>query len=195
MLIFITGVGCVGKSTVGEKLAVLLNVSFFDLDKEIEKYFRISLERMQNNFLTVYSFRKEASKALKSIIANNEGRDCVIALPPSGLMEGYWREVKKAKGVTLALTDDPENILKRIVFYDIESRPIQRTLTDKEKRYYLGEIKKDITYFGKSYKRAAITVDIKGCNPDEAAHKVKSALESALQKVGVTNTAAAGDLI
>ncbi len=182
MRAFITGVSCIGKTTIGEKLAALLDISFFDLDKEIEKYFGTSIERLQNNFLTIYSFRQEASKALKSILLKNESSNCVIVLPPSGLMDNYWRVVKKAKGMIIVLTDTPENILERITFYDIDSRQIQKHLTEKEKRLYLKEIKKDITYFGRTYKRADITVDIKGCNPDEAAHRVKSALESALQK-------------
>lgn len=39
MRVFITGVGCVGKTTVGQKLATLLGCPFFDLDAEIESYF------------------------------------------------------------------------------------------------------------------------------------------------------------
>ena len=82
MLVFITGVSCVGKTTIGVKLAALLSVSFFDLDEEIEKYFRTSIERLQKKFLTIYSFRQEASKALKSIIAKNN--DCIIGLQIKG---------------------------------------------------------------------------------------------------------------
>ena len=32
MRIFLTGVSCVGKSTIGERLAGLLGIAFFDLD-------------------------------------------------------------------------------------------------------------------------------------------------------------------
>ena len=167
MRIFLTGVSCVGKTTIGVKLAALMNCPFFDLDMEIENYFGTSIERLQNKFLTMYSFRQEASKALKHLLSKETSEHCVIALPPSGLRDNYWRVVKKAKGIILVLTDSPENILDRTTFYDIDSRLIEKHLTDKEKRLYLKEIKKDITYFRRFYSRADITVDIKNfdlCN-------------------------------
>jgi hypothetical protein len=42
MRIFLTGVGCVGKTTIGINLAELLDVNFFDLDDEIEMFFNTS---------------------------------------------------------------------------------------------------------------------------------------------------------
>jgi adenylate kinase family enzyme len=59
MRIFLTGVGCVGKTTIGKKLAELLDVNFFDLDDEIERFFNTSIERLQKKFLTILSFRNE----------------------------------------------------------------------------------------------------------------------------------------
>jgi shikimate kinase len=134
MRVFITGVGCVGKTTVGEKLAALLGCPFFDLDAEIETYFGTSIERIQKRFLTAYSYRKEASKALKQVLSQEDSRNCVIALPPSGLMDAYWRTVKKANATTVVLEDTPENILRRITFYDIGSKPIEKNLSEKEKQ-------------------------------------------------------------
>ncbi|MDL1986145.1 MAG: hypothetical protein LWX08_00575 [Deltaproteobacteria bacterium] len=42
---------------------------------------------------------------------------------------------------------------------------------------YLREIKKDITYFRTSYQRANLQVDISGLYQDQAARKVKEAVE------------------
>jgi shikimate kinase len=150
MRVFLTGVSCIGKTTIGAKLAALLGYPFFDLDDEIERFFGISIERLQNKFLMMHSYREEASKALVHILTRADSEDSIIALPPSGLMGGFWRVVKKAKGTVIVLTDEPENILQRISFYDIDSRPIHKHLTEKEKRLYLREIKKDITYFRKT---------------------------------------------
>ena len=50
MRIFLTGVGCVGKATIGKKMGRLLGVRFFDLDNEIESFFETSIERLQNRF-------------------------------------------------------------------------------------------------------------------------------------------------
>lgn len=177
MRIFLTGVGCVGKTTIGKKMAELLGVRFFDLDNEVESFFDTSIERLQNRFITIHSFRNEAAKALVHLLSRPESRDCVIALSPSGLMGGYLRAIKKANGTTVVVTDKPENILARIRFYDIDSRPIEKKLTPKEKKLYLRGIKKDITYFRTSYQRATLQVDISALNADQAARKVKEAIE------------------
>ena len=40
-----------------------------------------------------------------------------------------------------------------------------------------GEIKKDITYFNRAYKRADISVHLSGLGPEQAAKKVKEMLD------------------
>lgn len=180
MRIFLAGVGCVGKTTIGAKVAELSVDCFFDLDQEIENFFKIIIERLQNKFLTIYSYQIEAAKALVHVLNRPESKNSVIALPPSGLMGGFWRVVKKTTGTKIVLTDKPENILKRIQFYDIDSYPIEKQLTEKEKRWHLKDIKKDITYFRKSFDRADFQVDICGLDVVEAAAKVRKVAESFL---------------
>ena len=128
MRIFLAGISCVGKTTIGAELAALLQCSFFDLDAEIESYFSTPIEHLQDKHLSKLSFRKEASKALKHILDQQASLISVIALRPSGLMDSYWRLVKKSKGIVVVLTDDAENILNRIVFFDKDSKPIQKNL-------------------------------------------------------------------
>jgi shikimate kinase len=177
MRVFITGVSCVGKTTIGSILASRLGYRFFDLDLEIERFFKTSIERLRNRFITGDSFRNEAARALMHVLGHPESRNCVIALPPSGLMGRYLRVLKRAGGTIIVLTDKAENILNRITFYDLDSRPIEKQLTEKEKRLYLREIKKDITYYRTSYDRAGFRVDISGLGPDAAAERVQQALE------------------
>jgi shikimate kinase len=172
MRIFLTGVSCVGKTAIGKKVAELLGIKFFDLDQEIERFFQTSIERLQNRFLTVHSFRNEAAKALVHLLNGPDSGKSVIALPPSGLMGGYLRAITKVKGIVVVITDKPENILDRIRFYDIDSRTIEKKLTSKEEKLYLREIKKDITYFRTSYQRANLQVDISGLDVNQAAWKV-----------------------
>ena len=78
MRVFLTGVSCVGKTTIGAKLAALLGYSFFDLDDEIERFFGTSIERLQNRFLTMHSYREEASKALIHILSQADSEYSVI---------------------------------------------------------------------------------------------------------------------
>ena len=176
MRIFVTGVACVGKTIIGARLAALLGYQFFDLDIEIERFFGAPIPRLRQRWLTQYSFRVQAAKALKHVLSRKGSRDCVIALPPSGLMDAYWRVVKTTKAAIVVLQDKPENILKRITFYDDDSHLIHMTLTDREKRYYLRDIKADSTHFGRTYRRANLNVDITGLGPEEAAQKVKDML-------------------
>jgi shikimate kinase len=176
--IFLTGVSCIGKTAVGEALAALLAVDFFDLDGEVETFFGTSIERLQNRFLTIHSYREKAAEALVHLLARPQSRASVIALPPSGLMGGYLRAVRKSTGITVALSDTPENILARIRFYDIDSNPSEKVLTAEERQQYLKEIRKDITYFRTSYQRADLTVDIAGLDVVGAAQRVRGKVEA-----------------
>jgi shikimate kinase len=180
MRIFLAGVSCVGKTTIGARLAGLLEYRFFDLDVETERFFETSIERLRNRHLTSHDFRLAASPALKHVLSREDSCNCVVALPPSGLLGGYWKIVNETRDATIAvLRDEPENILKRMTFYDIDSRPLQKNLTDRERGLYLREIKRDIAYFNRSFRRAHVSVDITGCSPDDASRKVRDALTPA----------------
>ena len=184
MRVLLTGVSCVGKAAVGAELAALLRVPFFDLDQEIETFFQKPLARLQAETLTMHTHRKRAAAAPTSLPGRDESRNCVVALPPSGLMTGYSQVVKKAGGIVIVLEDEPESILERSVFYDDDSRPVAKILLPAERRYYLREIKKDTAYFRRSYRRADLLVRIGGLGIRGAAEKVKAALEACLEERG-----------
>ena len=178
MRIFIGGVGCVGKTTIGARLADFLKRRFYDLDAETERFFGTSIERLQNRHLAPNGFRRDVAMALQHILSLEESGNCVIALPPSGLMGPCWNVVQKVQDTLIIVLDDtPENILERVTFYDIDSRKIDKTLCDDERRHYLQEIRGDIRYFKRSWKKAHLIVDIAGCaNAEGAACKVLEAL-------------------
>jgi shikimate kinase len=178
MRIFLAGVSCVGKTAIGARVAGLLGFRFFDLDIEIERFFGMSIERLRNRHLTPHGFRLARSQALKQVLSREDSCNCVIALPPSGLLGALWKVVSEARdATTVVLRDTPENILRRITFYDVESCPIQKYLTDHEKRLYLREIKGDIAYFNRSFRRADVSVDVSGCSLDDASRRVWDVLK------------------
>lgn len=107
-----------------------------------------------------------------------ESQQAVIALPPSGLMGGYLAVIKKTQGLTVALLDKPERILDRIVFYDVDSKLMDKRLTHEERPQYLKEIKKDITYFKKSYTRADLQISIEDRDVEQAAHHLRAQLKA-----------------
>jgi len=175
--VFLSGVGCVGKTTVGLRLAELMGLSFFDLDTEIERFFGMSIEQLHQKYWMPHDFRKEASKALSYILDKPESQQAVIALPPCGLMGGYLVVIKKTRGLKVALLDKPERILDRIVFYDVDSSLMGKRLTNEERPLYLKEIKKDITYFKKSYTRADLQISIEDMDVEQAAHHILAQLK------------------
>ena len=174
MRVSLVGVSCVGTTTAGRLLAGRRGWPFFDLDEEIERHFGASIERLQARFLTGYSYRKECAVVLERIATANP--DCVIALPPSGLRDAFLRVIRRVPCVTVAVHDTPENILERITFYDIDSRPIDKHLTDEERALQLKEIKADISYFKRSYERADLHVTIAGLGPEASAAAIDARL-------------------
>ena len=142
--ILITGVSCVGKSSIGRRLAEILNCAFCDLDVELERHFRMPISRLKALSLTGYSFRQKASRVLGRILQENRGGYLIVALPPSGLCDWYRKVIKKHGAIVIALSDTAENILRRIVFYDDDSNRIEKVLDERGKALYLREIRKDI---------------------------------------------------
>ena len=174
MRVSLVGVSCVGTTTIGGILAERRGCSFFDLDHEVERHFGTSIERLQGRFLSSYSYRKECAVVLECIATANP--DCVISLPPSGLRDAFLRVLRRVPGVTVAVHDTPENVLERITFYDIDSRPIDKHLTEQERILYLKEIKADISYYKKSYQRADLQVTITGLDPQASAAEIDALL-------------------
>jgi shikimate kinase len=166
----------VGKTTIGAELAALMQVPFFDLDQEVEAFFQTSIGRLQARYRTMNRYRGQACRVLKLLLARSDAQNCVIALPPSGLMVPYLPVVQESHASVVVIADDPIHILSRIAFLDNESRPIERVLSRQEREYYLEDIKRDMRYFARSYSKAHVTVDIHGSCPAEAAQRIKLAL-------------------
>ena len=175
--ILLTGVSCVGKSTIGRRLAEILEYDFYDLDLELERHFRMPISRLKAQFITGSSFRQKASRVLGRILQENRDRNLVVALPPSGLRDWYWKVIKTHGAIVIALCDTAENILRRVVFYDDDSNRIEKELDERGKALYLREIRKDIGYFGRFYRKANFQVELSGAGVAEGAEKVKAALE------------------
>ncbi|SNS88330.1 hypothetical protein SAMN05446037_102559 [Anaerovirgula multivorans] len=96
---------------------------------------------------------------------------------PRGLMDNYWRIIKKDDSlITIALRDKAKNILKRITFYDDYSKPMESHVTKENEKYYLKDISLDIEYFGRSYKKAKIQKNIDGKSAFQVADELRDLL-------------------
>ena len=161
MIIYLVGISCIGKSTIGELLADKLGYSFFDLDEEIRNYFKKPIERIQDECVTMNEYREKAGGVLDMLLSKNI--DSVISGTPSGLKFSYLRVYKRHKDkelVSICLNDSFENVLNRLTFYDKDSNPITVKMDESLKKRYLKEIKADYNYFRDSYKRADFRINI-----------------------------------
>lgn len=162
MIIYLVGISCVGKTTIGKMLAEKIGFSFFDLDLEIQKYYKKPIERIQDECFTTNGYREKASVVLDYLFSKNI--DSVISGTPSGLKFSYLRVYKKHKAnkdlYSIFINDSFENVLDRLTFYDKDSNPITEKLDESKKMRYLKKIRADYNYFKESYNRADFQINI-----------------------------------
>lgn len=180
MIIYLVGIGCVGKTTIGKMLAKKIGFSFFDIDEEIEAYYGKPIERLQDACFTMNRYREKASIVLDDLFSRK--RDAVVSGTPSGLKFSYlqvYKKHKKNKDIySIHIKDSFENVLERITFFDKDSNPIVKKLNASEKKLYLKEIKADYNYFKDSYARADLEIDISNIALDAVSTAIMKALTS-----------------
>ena len=172
MRIVLVGISCVGKTTIGQVLAQTLGFAFIDFDHEVEAHFGCGLGTVKKRFLTPASFRHATGPLLADCLARHPDQGLVLASCPSGLHAPYYRFLRRASATVVALTDSPENILKRLSFFDDHGRPIAVPLTPAALTYYRTDIRKDLAYFGRFYRKADLHFDVSGATPVDAAARL-----------------------
>lgn len=162
MILYLVGISCVGKTTIGELLAENIDFRFYDMDIEIQSYYNKPIERIQDECFTMNGYREKASIVLDNLFSKNI--DSVISGSPSGLKYSYLQVYKKHKLdkdlYSILINDSFENVLNRLTFYDKDSNPITERLDDSKKKRYLKKITADYNYFKDSYNRADFKIDI-----------------------------------
>jgi shikimate kinase len=160
--IYIVGISCVGKSTIGRILADHMGFEFYDLDEEIEKHYQKPIEKLQYDCLTMNGYKQKASVVLDRLFKTKD--NSVISGTPSGLRNSYLQVYKKQKKeiniISINIIDTPENILKRLTFYDVDSNLLSLDLDENEKKKYLKSITGDLNYFKQSLNRADLQINI-----------------------------------
>ncbi len=182
MIIYLVGISCVGKTTIGKMLAEKIGFPFFDLDIEIQNYYNKSIERIQDECISMNAYREKASIVLDNLFAKNI--DSVISGTPSGLKYSYLQVYKKHKAdkdlYSILINDLHENVLERLTFYDNNSNPITVELNDSIKKKYLKMIKADYQYFKESYNRADLKIDINNTNLKDIPNLIISELQKSI---------------
>jgi shikimate kinase len=153
-----------GKSTVGKRLAALIDYSFLDLDTEIEAEAGMSIPE-------IFSSRGEpAFRALESSMIEQVAcrTGCVIAAGGGAIVNPKNLQNFRLCGIIVTLTADVQTILTRVGAGD--DRPMLQQGNRQERIRELMEKRKD------AYAQADIIQDTTALSIDEVAHKLLARL-------------------
>ena len=158
----------VGKSTIGKKLALQMNVNFIDVDNEIELSEKTTIKEIFKKRGEEY-FRKIESTILKRIEPNS-----IVAC--GGGLPCYNDNIKyiNKNGVSIYLYADANNIFKRIK-KDITNRPLINDMKKKDLKSY---IKSKVRERSEIYKKANFTINTNTKSETEILTQIHSLLNS-----------------
>lgn len=173
MVVLLFGISNVGKSSTGRILASKLGFDFYDLDDEVKKVYRITLEE----FVNTGTLKERDCKRCKvlSDILNSSDKSKVIAVTPISNIE-YISDILDYDGIlSIELKDSAENIFDRLVFSD-ENDIIYKDdeYKNKHKNYYMEDIIEDQKWYGSIYSSFCQAFDINGDSPENSANRIIS---------------------
>lgn len=170
MTILLFGVSNVGKTTTGQLLAKELGCAFYDLDEEVKSRLHITLEVFVN---TVWPYERDKirGKILGDIILRPGNK--VIAVTPMYYSKCFNKFLARDDVTAVELQDTPENIFSRLIFSDENDRIYKNDdYRDAHRKYYLNEIKKDITYYKRSFVKITNKLQMKNDPPAEVVRRL-----------------------
>src|SRR5215475_8450717 len=145
-VIYLAGVNCVGKTTVGRELSKLLHFDFHDLDYAAQDYYDMKIAQIGKKFPKPYDYRLAMARVLENLLSK-QFHSTVVALTPISLFTPIWQVVRDtSRSVIVVLEDTPENIAKRMIYLDEDNKLIERTETVKGKRAELNLVRETVAY-------------------------------------------------
>ena len=173
MNVMLFGLSNVGKTTVGRILAEKLGYNFYDLDEEVRKSYRMT----NQEFIDTYWLRNERDRRRGLLIGEILDRygNKVIAVTPMYYSSFFSKYLKKRDDIIgIELQDTPENIFNRLIFTDENDQVYEDSVEyrEKHKAYYLKDIKKDITYYKKSFEKVENKFQINNDPPEVVADRL-----------------------
>lgn len=171
MKILLFGITNVGKSTIGKMLSKELNYNFDDIDDEIKKKYK-TIDIFKEKYPSDYERHMQRGNILKNVV--NKYKDNVVIAVSSIFYEEFFNDViGQANVLAIELQDSPENILERLVYADENDEVHPLVIkTKSEKDYYLKEIKEDIKYYKRVYKKIENKFDMQGEKPEEVTKRL-----------------------
>jgi shikimate kinase len=158
--IVLTGFMGSGKTKVGRELARILNMKLIDVDTEIEKSQKSSINDIFKNF-GESRFREIETEMIKKISAN---KNAIISTGGGAVLKQKNMDILKKSGIIVCLTATAETILKRT--NNNTERPLLQVKNPMER------IKELLNFRKPFYKKADIMIDTEGKTPLRIAEEI-----------------------
>jgi shikimate kinase len=158
--IVLTGFMGTGKTAVGKKLSRLLNMELIDVDTEIEKSQKMTINDIFKKFGEP-RFREIETEMIKKL----SGKENIIISTGGGaVLKQENLDVLREKGIIVCLLATPETILRRT------SHNSNRPLLQVEDPS--GKIKELLNFRKPFYEKADIMIDTEGKTPIQIAEEI-----------------------
>ena len=164
MRIFLVGFMGAGKSVIGRRLAKSLNISFYDLDEEIESRYKMSVSSIFKKYDEA-CFRKLETSVLESF---SEKDNYVLSCGGGTPCFDDNMELMNSLGTTIYIKVQAEELASRISA-SYHKRPLTEGKSDEELECYVRET---LTVREQFYSMAKITVDGSGTDKDVVVERV-----------------------
>lgn len=155
-----------GKTAVGRELSRLLNMKLIDVDTEIEKSEKMTINEIFERFGEA-RFRDIETDMVKKVAQN---KNVIISTGGGVVLRAENMESLKKNGIIVCLTASPEKIFERIS--NNSDRPLLRVEDPLKK------IKELLTFREPFYKKAEIMIDTDDKNPLQIAEEIIERLKT-----------------
>jgi shikimate kinase len=169
MRIFLVGFMGAGKSVVGRRLAKSLNLSFYDLDEEIESHYKMSVSAIFQKYDEA-CFRKLETSVLESF-SNKD--DFVLSCGGGTPCFGENMALMNSIGTTIYIKLPTDELVGRISS-SYHKRPLTDGKSDEDLASYVDAMLKKREPF---YSMAKITVDASGTDKETLVEKILLVLQ------------------
>jgi shikimate kinase len=168
--IILTGFMGTGKTAVGRRLAMLLNMELIDVDTEIEKSQQMTINEIFRQFGEP-RFREIETEMIQKL---SERKDVIISTGGGAVLKQKNMDALRKQGIIICLMASPQTILKRTSHNS--NRPLLKVEDPFEK------IKELLNFRKPFYEKADILVDTEDKTPlqiaEEIIDKIKGFKES-----------------
>jgi len=158
--IILTGFMGTGKTAVGRRLAMLLNMELIDVDTEIEKSQQMSINEIFRQFGEP-GFREIETEMIQKL---SERKDVIISTGGGAVLKQKNMDALRKQGVIICLMASPQTILKRTSHNS--NRPLLKVKDPFEK------IKELLNFRKPFYEKADILIDTEDKTPLQIAEEI-----------------------